>query len=180
MAESVDPAALVEFLRGLRQYRDFLSEPVPQHVVDDILTVARWSGSASNRQPWDLIVVQDRKTLQALAEAEGYAKHLATAALGIVIAMANEPEREMLEAWDEGRISERIMLAARAHGVGAGIGFFIEAGPGQVKELLGIPSEKTVRTALSLGYPDLQKHGERPKRDQARKPLSEIAHMERF
>jgi nitroreductase len=47
--------------------------------VDDILEVVRWSGSAANRQPWELVVVRDRETLRALAEVKGYASHLAGA-----------------------------------------------------------------------------------------------------
>jgi nitroreductase len=41
----------IAFLRGLRAVRQFRPDPIPQEVVDDILEVARWSGSAGNRQP---------------------------------------------------------------------------------------------------------------------------------
>ncbi|MDX6379227.1 MAG: Nitroreductase family [Rubrobacteraceae bacterium] len=34
------------FLRG------FSSHPIPREVLDDVLEVARWTGSASNRQLW--------------------------------------------------------------------------------------------------------------------------------
>ena len=36
----------IEFLRTLRTVRRFTDQPVPQAVLDDLLTVARWSGSA--------------------------------------------------------------------------------------------------------------------------------------
>ena len=41
----------IAFLRSLRAVRQFRPDPVPQEAVDDILEVARWSGSAGNRQP---------------------------------------------------------------------------------------------------------------------------------
>jgi hypothetical protein len=44
-------------------------------------------GSASNKQLWE-IVIRDRATLGALVGVEGYAGHLAGAALGIVPVMA--------------------------------------------------------------------------------------------
>jgi nitroreductase len=90
--------------------------------------LVRWSGSASNRQHWELVVVQKCETLQALAQCEGYAKHLAGAALGIVLVMAGEPDLVDQETFDEGRLSERIMLAAEAYGVGSCIGWRRRAG----------------------------------------------------
>jgi nitroreductase len=169
----------IAFLRSLRAVRSFRPDPVPPEVVDDILEVARWSGSASNRQPWELVVIRNRETLRALAEVTGYARHLAGASLGIVLVMAGErPEQE---TYDEGRLSERIMLAASAHGVGSSIGWIVGGGRAAAKEILGIPSERMVRTAISLGYPDedppLRGRSVLP---QGRKPLAEIVHEERY
>jgi nitroreductase len=164
------------FLLSLRAVRQFRGDPVPQEVVDDVLEVARLSGSASNKQPWELVVVRDRETLQALAGVEGYAGHLAGAALGIVPVMAGE--REEQEAYDEGRLCERIMLAAHAHGVGSSIGWFVRGGRSEAKRLLGVPQERTLRTAISLGYAD--ESARRGRGGPARKPLDEIVHEERY
>ena len=164
----------IAFLRSLRAVRNFRPDPVPPEVVDDILEVARWSGSASNRQPWELVVIRDRETLGELAGVEGYATHLRGATLGIVLVMAGE--RPTQENYDEGRLAERIMLAAWAHGVGSSIGWIVGSGGDAAREILGVPEGRVVRTAISLGYPD-----EGPRRGgQARKPLSEIVHEERY
>jgi nitroreductase len=166
----------IAFLRSLRAVRSFRPEPVPQEVVDDILEVARWSGSASNRQPWELVVIRDRESLEALARVEGYANHLADAPLGIVLVMAGE--RPTQETYDEGRLAERIMLAALAHGVGSSVGWIVGNGRDAAREILGVPEGRVVRTAISLGYPD---EGARRRRaGQARKALSEIVHEERY
>jgi nitroreductase len=149
-------------------------------VIDAILEVVRWSGSASNRQHWELVVIQERKTLQALAQCEGFAKHLAGAALGIVLVMAGETGLVDQETYDEGRLSERIMLAAEAYGVGSCIGWFKGQGRTDAKVLLGIPQSRLVRTVISLGYPDEEAQRARPKNTHARKPLSEIVHFERY
>ena len=174
MAESRSAEDRIAFLRSLRAVRSFRPDPVPQEVVDDILEVARWSGSASNRQPWELVVIRDRGTLRALAHVEGYANHLRDAPLGIVLVMAGE--RPTQETYDEGRLAERIMLAALAHGVGSSVGWIVGDGRDAAREILGVPEGRVVRTAISLGYPG---EGTR-RRGQGRKPLSAILHEGRY
>lgn len=170
----------VNFLQRLRAVRQFKPDPLPKDVFDAILKVVRWSGSAGNQQPWELVIVRERQTLQALAGAQGYVSHIGGAAAGILLVMNGDPSQHDQETYDEGRISERIMLAAEAYGVGSCIGWYFGEGPKQVKTLLGIPESKFVRTAISLGYPDPDYLKNRPKPAQARKPLSEIAHWERY
>ncbi|MBE3561762.1 MAG: nitroreductase family protein [Ktedonobacteraceae bacterium] len=171
---------LIAFLKSLRAVRQFQKQEVPQDVLTAILDVARWSGSASNRQPWELIIVRDREMLQALAAVEGYVGHLAGAAVAIVLVMAGDAGQVEQETFDEGRLSERIMLAAAAYSVGASIGWFWGNGRSQVKHLLGIPQGRLVRTAISLGYPDREAMRHRPRPAQARKPLLQIVHWERY
>jgi nitroreductase len=168
----------VAFLRTLRAVRSFRSDPVPREVVHDVLEVARWSGSASNKQPWEFLIIRERDTLRSLASLGGYAGHLAGAPLGIVLIMAGE--RAEQETYDEGRLAERIMLAAHAHGVGSSIGWFVGSGRDAAREVLRIPQEKVVRTAISLGYPDEAARRSWAGRGQARKPLGEIIHHERY
>jgi nitroreductase len=170
--------ANIELLRGLRAVRHFLPQPVPAEVVAEILDVARWSGSAKNSQPWEFIVIHDRDTLTALAALDGYVKHLAAARLAIVLVMAGDNEEA--ETFDEGRLSERIGLAAAAYGLGSSIGWFAGAGRAAAKQLLEIPAQRLVRTAISLGYPDSAAHRARSRPAQARKPMRELLHQERY
>ena len=176
MVEARTAEDRIAFLRSLRAVRSFRPDPVPREVVDEILEVARWSGSASNRQPWELVVIRDKDTLGALARVEGYADHLRGASLGVVLVMAGErPEQE---TYDEGRLAERVMLAALAHGVGSSVGWIVGGGRDAAREILGVPEHRMVRTAISLGYPD---EGARHRRaGPARKPLSEIVYEERY
>nr|MDQ2716527.1 hypothetical protein [Chloroflexota bacterium] len=120
------------------------------------------------------------ETLQALAQCEGYAGHLAGAALGIVLVMAGQPDLIDQETYDEGRLSERIMLAAEAYGVGSCIGWLKGQGKTDAKALLGIPQERLVRTIISLGYPDEEARRARAKNTNARKPLPDLVHFEHY
>jgi nitroreductase len=120
-------------------------------------------------------VVRNPETLQALSHGPDEQSHLKGAALAIVIVMANESKGT--EAFDEARLAERMMLAAAAHGVGAGIWWFKDGGAA-AKRILGVPEERQVRTALSLGYPQ---EGAPPRRaNPGRKPLSELVHEEHY
>src|SRR5215213_9247974 len=179
-AIAMEAADAIEFLRRLRTVRRFTEQPVPQAVLDDLLTVARWSGSANNRQPWAFVVVRDRETLQRLSELEGYVGHLAGAALAIVVVMDGDLNQVEQETFDEGVLSQRLQLAAEAHGLGSAIGWFHSEGRQTAKDLLGIPPERLMRTALSFGYEDAGAEDARSHPPQARKPLAEIVHNERF
>ena len=170
----------IAFLRGLRAVRHFRPDPIPSQAIDDMLEVARWSGSSVNRQPWEFVVVQSRDTLAQLAALDGYVKHLAGAALAIVLVMAGEPDQFQDETYDEGRVSERLMLAARAYGIGACIGWFGGSGVTGAKQILGIPEQRLLRTAISFGYPDLEARRARRRTGPARKPLARLVHWERY
>ena len=180
MVQTENPQQFIQLLKSLRAVRQFRPEAIPQNVIDTLLDVARWSGTASNRQHWEIVVVQKRETLQALAQCEGYAQHLAGAALGIALVMAGNPDLADQETYDEGRLSERLMLAAEAYGVGSCIGWLRGQGRNDAKNLLGIPQERLLRTLLSFGYPDEEARRARPKNTSARKPVSESVHFERY
>jgi len=149
-------SAGIGLLRGLRAVRK-LRPDLPEDILRNILGVARWSGSAGNRQPWEFVVVRDREMLRRLSTIDGAnAGHLSTAGGGIAIVI--HPEVADLDAYDEGRLAERILLAAAAEGLGAAVGHF--TGPGdtwaassEAKRLLGIPEHFVLRETISLGYP---------------------------
>lgn len=168
----------IDLLRRLRAVRDFRPEPVPPAAIADLLDVARWTGTASNRQHWELVLVEERDTLRALATLEGYAAHLAGAPLGVVLVMAGQ--REEQETFDEGRLAERIMLAAEAHGLGSCIGWLRGEGQAAAKAMLGIPPERLVRTLLSVGYPNEAARRARARNPAARKPATAFVHRERY
>ncbi len=167
------------FLRRLRAVRDFRPEPVPQAVIDDMLDVVRWSGSASNRQPAEVVVVRDTKVLQQIAD--GGVRPAGGAPLALVVVTAGDPERKDLEVFDEGRLVERLLLAAKAHGLGANIGTLKGDGPTVIKQALGIPAERRIWTVVTLGQIDQAARPGRPQSPTAgRKPLEEFAHWDRY
>ncbi len=171
-----DTKGKIALLRGLRQVRQFSTQPVPEEAIESILEVARWTGSGMNVQPWEFVVVRERDTLKEITEAEGAGSWLPGANMAIVIVMAGQTKE--IETYDEARLTERMMLAAAAYGVGAGIWWFKDGGAA-ARRILGIPQDKSIRTAVGLGYPS-EEASAKPKRAGARKPLSELVHQGKY
>jgi nitroreductase len=169
---------LIKFLRGLRTVRDFRPDPIPEDALRDVLEVGRWSGSANNRQPAEIVVVRDPDARQKLTE--WGANTAARAPAALVIVTPGDPERAEHEMFDEGRLSERLQLAAAARGLGAGVTWLKGEGPAQAKALLGIPPERRVRTVIALGLTDDEAVRARPRNPQPRKVGAEFAHWERY
>jgi nitroreductase len=165
-------------MRRVRAVRSFRPDPVPDELLTEILEVARWTGSGSNSQPWTFVVVRERATLSAIAAASPNVRHVAGAAAAIVIVMdGDSPE---IETFDEGRVAERILIAATALGLASAIGWIVSAAAPTVGALLGVPERGQVRTLVSLGYPT--EAGSQPKAapGTARRPLAEMVRFERF
>ena len=169
----------IRFLRNLRATRDYTAEAIPDDVLSDILEVGRWAGSASNIQNTKIIVVRDAQT-KALIGEKG-ARPATGAAAVLVIAMSGDESRRDLEAFDNGRLVERLLLAAKARGIGANIATLKEDGPEAVKQALGVPADRRLWTVVTLGYRDEAAHKARPKSPTAgRKPLDSFVHWDRY
>jgi nitroreductase len=169
----------IRFLRTLRAVRDYKPDPIPEDVIRDILEVGRWSGSASNVQSTEIVVVRDGEIKQKMAE--GGARPAAGAAVVLVVVTPGDVGRNDLEVFDNGRLVERLLLAAKAHGLGSNIATLKDKGPEVVKEALGIPAERRIWTVITMGYTDEAAHKARPKSPTAgRKPSEDFVHWDRY
>jgi nitroreductase len=165
-------AVVLSALRRTRQVRQFTDEPVAADDLRAILNVARWTGSSTNWQPWHFHVIRDAARRARIAELAPYARHVAGAAVAIAIEMP--AENEQWETYDEGRVAERILVAARALGLGAGIGWISSKVRAEVGELLGLVPPAYVRTIISIGHPSATAQAPKSAPGAARKPLSEL------
>lgn len=124
-------------------------EPVASETLQQIVEVARQGGSSGGRRPWEFLVLEDRGTINALAEAAPEAKALRDAPAVIVIVMPGD--RTALDAYDEGRAAERILLAARAIGLAGRIGWVLADQREAARRVLGITDDRLVRTTIAIG-----------------------------
>ena len=160
----------VEAVRTLLAVRRYQDRPIPETLVRKIVEAGRLTGSAMNLQPWSFIVVQDRDTLRKMGQLARSGSYVAQAPLAIVVAIDKTGYAES----DASRAIHSMLLAAWAEGVGSNwVGF---GGLEKVNALLGIPAGLDTLAILPFGYP-VDKVGRGVKK---RKPLSAIAHRERY
>ncbi|MDI3339317.1 MAG: nitroreductase family protein [Sphaerobacter sp.] len=179
MAAGANAREVLERIRTVRQIRQFRPDPVPQEAVNDLLEIARWTGSSRNTQPWHFIVISDKETLRQISRLRPPITWVADAPLAIAIVL--DGARPTSEAYDEGRVSERLLIAAQVLGLGGGVAWFGDAShETEAKRILGIPTERTARSMVAIGYP-ISARDPRPNPARGgRKPLSEIVSYERF
>jgi nitroreductase len=137
--------------RSIRKYTD---EPVGEDDVKKLLEAAMAAPSASNRKPWQFIVVTERQTLDALAEAHPHGKMLFEATLCIsVCGDLTEMERQWVQ--DCSAATENLLLAVTALGLGAvWLGVYPrEERVAAVREILGLPETITPLNLVSIGHP---------------------------
>src|SRR2546430_3442772 len=93
MPKSRDRSSALEPIRRVSQIRQYSAEPVPDDVVEQLLELARWTGSAKNSQPWRLIVVRDKERLGKIAALRPPIGWLARAPIGIPIVLDRKSTR---------------------------------------------------------------------------------------
>lgn len=162
-------------LMGQRQHREFTSESVSDDDLHALLGVMRATGSAGNKQPWHFIVMRDPATKTALSRSVDSMNWLAQAPLVLVVVTEGSKATNM---HDLGRIDERILLGAQALGLGAGIVSFWNAeAKAHGREVLQLPDEWTLFSAVGVGHPVGSVHGSGKAN---RKSLDELVSRDRF
>jgi nitroreductase len=172
---------LLRPLRRTRQIREFESTPLTAEQLDALADVARWTGSSQNSQPWRFIVISEPSTLRAIHEAGGSnTRSLATATAAIAIVMPSDPARAVRDAYDDGRVAERILVAASILEIGAGISWIRPDARPAVAAILGLPSDRMVRTMVQLGIPTAAARQPKAAPGEARLPRDEVVFSEHW
>lgn len=158
-----------EAIRNLKSIRQTKPDPLSEHDLNDILEVARWTGSSKNNQNWAFITVTgDQKA--RLSKAGDFTTPLQIAPMAIALAMAPTGYE-----FDIGKAAQNIMLAAQAIGVAScPITMHREK---QAAAILGLPKGWRCRYAVTLGYPT---NDAAPMKLGGRKPAVEVIFSERF
>jgi nitroreductase len=165
---------MLRVMRRMRAIKEYTPQPIDEQTIQHILEVGRWTGTGGNRQPTEVVVVRDVDTRTKFG-AWG-ARPAAGAPLVLLLVTTNDQS-----AFDEGRMAERLCLAAAASGLGSTVATLKEEGPDRAKQLLDIPQDRRARTIVAIGHPDAQpRPAGGPGPSGGRKPLSEFAHWDRY
>jgi len=116
--------------------------------------------SAGNEQPWEFVVIRDRKLLSAIPKFHPYSLMLYEASVAILI--CGDPSKEKYAGFwvqDCSAATENMLLEAIELGLGA---VWLGVYPNQeriagMRKLLNIPESLVPFSLVSLGYPAEQK-----------------------
>jgi nitroreductase len=168
-----------EVLKKVRQARQYGSEGVSEETLHELLEIARWTGSSRNTQPWHFVVINDKDQLRKISELRAPINWVAEAPLAIGIVLNGGSA--VSEAYDEGRVTERLMIGAHMLGLGGGIAWFgNEEQEAEAKRILNIPQERTARSVVVIGHPTSVKDPRPNPAQPGRKPLEEIVSYNRM
>ncbi|NHJ33113.1 MAG: nitroreductase family protein [Asgard group archaeon] len=163
----------LELLKTRRSIRKYKSTPVEDEKIERCLEAARWAPSASNKQPWEFIIVKDETMRKKFAEIHPYAKFVAESPV-VFIPLTNPEIHPKYHMSDTGLTIQNFMLQAHAEGLAtcwAGvIGASFES---ELKKLLDVPDHLNIMALVALGYPDQE-------RESSRKPMNELVHWEKY
>ncbi len=99
--------------------RKYTNEAVSKEDVKKLLQSGMQAPSARNRQPWEFIVVDDRKLLDSLSESAPGAWMLKDAPLAIIPLLIEDTDTYLFNQQDLGAVTQNILLEATNLGLGA-------------------------------------------------------------
>jgi FMN reductase [NAD(P)H] len=201
---------LGELLERRRMVRSYAPRPVERERLERIAATIRRVPSAGYSQGQRLLLVTDADTRRQIAEiageedwvARGNERWISVAPVhAFVLAREGDyheryQQDDKLEVtggvevewpvpyWfvDAGALMMTLLLAAIDEGLAAGFFGLVPADGERAKELLGIPEDLELVGALTIGYPadDSRAAEKASRRTQARKPLDDLVHWERW
>lgn len=163
----------LELLKSRRSIRKYSNKPVDDEKINLCLEAARWAPSASNKQPWEFILVKNLEMRRKFAEIHPYAKFVAESPV-VFVPLTNPSIHPKYHMSDTGLAIIHFMIQAHSLGLGtcwAGvIGTSFEP---ELKKLLSVPEHLNIMALVALGYPA-------ETRTSSRKSLKELLHFEKY
>jgi nitroreductase len=139
--------------RSIRRYQD---RPVPSEVVRDVLSAAMHAPSADNEQPWQFVVIDERRLLDAIPGIHPWAQMSTAAPLAILVCGDSRlVQNPGFWAQDCAAATENLLLAAWEQGVGSvWCGVHSDAALERAfRKLLGLPEHVVPFALVVLGFP---------------------------
>jgi nitroreductase len=162
----MDVSSAIQKRRSIRKYK---AKEIPHDLLMEVLESARQAPSGANRQPWQMIVVEDPERRKGLVPICKDQKFIADG--GAFVAGIDDPAQKWARV-DVAIAMENIALTAVEKGLGT---CYIGAFDGEkLASYLSVPKPYVVTVCMVLGYPD-----ESPEA-RSRKPMNELMHWERF
>jgi nitroreductase len=172
--------SLLEIIKKRKSERSYLDKDVEGKKLDYIIEAFRLAPSAGNKQPWKLLIIKDKETINKISGTCFFKnpKWLNQAPVLIICCTYPEESYEKIGGYvnshqiDLGIAFEHLILAAAEQDLGTcWIGAFDES---EIKKILEIPAEVSILAFTPVGYPDRKSPG------RGRKSASEIVCFEKY
>ena len=150
---------IINLIKNRYSVRDFLPDPLPQEVIDDMIEAARLAPSAQNRQPWRYVIITEPDRIKELVKNTGLiglSNYFIKDAPCLVIACADVKKNLKLNQKDYYLVDvaisfHQMILAAWAHGVGScWLAAFNEE---KLARYLDLPKNYRIVAMSPFGYP---------------------------
>ncbi|WP_299523823.1 nitroreductase family protein [uncultured Methanobrevibacter sp.] len=140
-----------------RSVRKFNDKEVSMNQVKHLIEAGMQAPSAFNSQPWEFIIVSDKKDLNAVSKMSRYAKP-AKKAQKLIIVLGNTKKFKVVKPMiqqDLSACTQNILLQAVIDGLGAvWLGFYPkEDRVNALREYFHIPNHIIPFSVIAIGYP---------------------------
>lgn len=155
----------MNIFQSRRSIRKFTAQPIPAETITSILEDAMSGPSAMRRDPWEFIVIDNKKILADVASFLPHGSLLKDAACGIIVCgdIANahdNSESYMLQ--DVSAAIENLLLSAESHNIGS-CWLGVHPRPDRMENIsryFSLPSNIIPVAAIALGFKDETKSSE--------------------
>lgn len=145
---------VIENILSRKSVRDFIGKKVENEKIAILLKAGMAAPSGRDLRPWELIVIQNRSTLDSMAAELPYAKMLNKAPMAIIV--CGDSIRSSYWYLDCSAVSENILLAAESLELGAvwTAAYPYEDRINTVRKYTNIPENIIPLCVIPIGYPN--------------------------
>lgn len=160
--------AFLELVKNRRHNGRLRIDPVPDELLEKILTAACWAPSGNNAQPWEFVVVKSQEGRTKIREVlEGSARQAPSPAPAadppviIVVCGDTRFKESFPEAVNRDEVfysslaaaTQNLHLAAAALGLATTWGTLRKSAMAPLHDLLNLPEEVEIVALVRVGYP---------------------------
>lgn len=144
---------MIDYIKARRSIRTYTAEPIAEEDVRTLLEAAMAAPSASNRQPWEFVVVRDKRLKSEISQVHPWAGMATEAAAVFVVCGRPDDSDHWVE--DCSAATENLLLAITALGLGA---VWVAIYPRsereqQVRRILNLPPNWRPLCLVPVGHP---------------------------
>lgn len=146
-------------IKTRRSIRKFKDKEIPKESIEKLLDAARCAPSSMDCQPWEIIIVKEKKAKEKLAELKGKENKPAILGAPLILIICVDRNKSKSRWIEDGTVAtENILLAAHDLGLGAVyVTGFSPKDPKvelEIQKILSLPKNITPICIIPMGYPD--------------------------